>query len=156
MLSIKITLKSVAALKSLARQDPLEWPTVKLLLKRIKNEGVEKSYQGAILKNFTQEKSKEDALRDLTGLDEKMREHLAWSDTSLLRSLLAFLETQTWMKHSHSTSTDSLLSDDDDDAVEDCSLAEIKEAVENIATHFELPLEGRGVSIVALQDEIVE
>ena len=62
-------------------------------------------------------KSKQDALHDLTGLDGKTRERMAWSDTSLLRSLLVFLGSQTWMKHSHSTSADSLLSDDNDDAV---------------------------------------
>ena len=96
VLGIKNILKSSAALKSLARQDPLKWPTVELLLGRM-DEGGEKLYQSAVLKNFspeTQEMVKRDALRDLTRLDEKMRDHLKWSDTKLLRSLLVFLETQ--------------------------------------------------------------
>jgi len=87
VLGIKNILKSTAALKSLARQDPHERPTVKLLLGRIKDEGGEKLYQGAALKNFSpaiQETSKQEALLDLTGLDDKMREHLKWSDTKLL------------------------------------------------------------------------
>lgn len=91
-------------LKSLARQDPFEWHTVKLLLGRIKDEGGEKSYQGAVLKNFSdavQESLKQDALHDLTRLDEKMREQLKWSDIKLLRALLLFLETQSWAKRSY-------------------------------------------------------
>ena len=53
VLGIKNILKSTTALKSLAGQNPFEWPTVKLLLGRIKDEGGEKSYQGAVLKNFS-------------------------------------------------------------------------------------------------------
>jgi len=93
-LGIKNILKSTAALKSLARQDPCKWPTVKLLLRRIKDEGDEKLYQGAALKNFSpaiQETSKQEALLDLTGLNDKTRERLKWSDTKLLRSLLVDL-----------------------------------------------------------------
>ena len=156
VLGIKNILKSTAALKSLARQDPREWPTVKLLLGRIKDEGGEKLYQGAALKNFSpaiQEKAKQDALLDLTGLDENMRERLKWSDTKLLRSLLVFLETQTWAKRSHAPVTDS---DNEDDIDEDCSLAEVKESVEHIAAHFRLPLEAKEVSFVTLQDEVEE
>ena len=52
VLGIKNILKAVAALKSLSDLDSLEWPTVKLLLGRIKDEGGEKSYQGATLKYF--------------------------------------------------------------------------------------------------------
>jgi hypothetical protein len=91
-------------------------------------------------------------MEDLVGLNDKMRERLAWSDTKLLRSLLAFLETQTWMKRTTRTSSaDSLVMDD-----EDCSLAEVKEAVEHISTHFRLPLEAKGVSFLSLQDEVEE
>ena len=93
-------------------------------------------------------------MQDLTELDNKMRERLAWSDTKLLQSLLVFLETQTWMKRAQASSTDSLLMDDEGD--EDCSLAEVKEAVEHISSHFGLPLEVKGVSFVALQDEVEE
>ena len=61
-----------------------------LLLKRINNDGMDKLYQGSVLKDFKQsiqQKCAQDALNDLTALEEKMREHLAWSDTKLLRSL---------------------------------------------------------------------
>ena len=129
VLGIKNILKSTAALKSLAKQDPREWPTVKLLTGRIKDEGGEKLYQGAALKNYSpavQEKSKQDALLDLTGLDEKMRERLKWSYTKLLRSLLVFLETQTWAKRSRPLVADS---DSEDDIDEDSSLAEVQESV---------------------------
>ena len=157
VLGIKNILKSVTALKSLARQDALEWPTVKFLKGRIKEDSDEKTYQGATLKSYSQEsqdKAKEDALRDLALLDEKMRERLSWSDTTLLlRSLLVVLETQTWMKRTPASSADSLLRDDE---VEDCSLDEVKEAVEHISTHFRLPLEAKGVSFVSLQDKIEE
>ena len=56
------------------------------------------------------------------------------------------------MKRAHTLSADSLLMDDEGD--EDCSLAEVKEAVEHISTHFRLPLKVKGVSFVALQDEV--
>ena len=54
VLGIKNILKSSAALRSLARQDPLKWPTVELLLGRM-DEGGEKLYQSAVLKNFSPE-----------------------------------------------------------------------------------------------------
>ena len=158
VLGIKKILKSTTTLKSLARQDSFEWPTVKLLLGKIKDEGGEKSYQGAAIKNFspaTQKNLKEDALRDLTRLDENTRERLKWSDIKLLWSLLVFLEMQSWAKRSHATVTGSDNEDEVDDD-DDCSLAEIKESVEYIATHFRLPLEAKGVSLATLQDEIEE
>ena len=146
VLGIKNILKSITALKSLARQDPFEWPTVKLLLGRIKDEAGEKSYQGAALKNAstaTQENLKQDALHDLNRLDKKMRERLKWSDIKLLLSLLIFLETQSWAKRSRQCPTviDSDNEDEIDDDGDDCSLVEIKEYVEQIATHFRVPLE---------------
>ena len=154
VLGIKNILKSITTLKSLARQDPLEWPTVKLLLGRMKDEGGDKTYQGTVLKNFSpaaREKTKQDALTDLTGLNEKMKERLEWSDTKLLRCLLVFLDTQTWAKCSSAP-----LADRDDDLDEDSRLDEVKKSVEHIATHFRLPLEAKGVSLAALSDEIEE
>ena len=53
----------------------------------IKDEGSEKVYQVASLRNFTtvtQEKSKQDTLCDLTSLDENLRERVKWSDTKLM------------------------------------------------------------------------
>ena len=88
-------------------------------------------------------------------IDENMRERLKWSDIKLLRSLLIFLEMRSWAKRSRATVTDNDNEDEVDDD-DDCSLAEIKESVEYIATHFRLPLEVKGVSLATLQDEIKE
>ena len=49
VLGIKNILKSVTALKNLAKQDALERPTVKLLLGRIQEVDGEMSYQGATI-----------------------------------------------------------------------------------------------------------
>ena len=164
VLGIKNTLKSVTALKALAKKDPFEWPTVKLLLRKIEDEDGKKFYQGAELQKCSDAvnvKLKQDAVEDLNRLDEKMRERLTWSDTQLLRSLLVFLETQSWTKQiriASSTVTisleceDSNLSDGDDDK----SLSEVKESVDFIASHFRAPLEAKGVVIATLQDEIEE
>lgn len=76
VLGIKNILKSVTALKNLAKQDALEWPTVKLLLGRIQEVDGEMLYQGATVKNYTlecREKTKRDAVEDLVGLNDKMR-----------------------------------------------------------------------------------
>jgi len=164
VLGIKNTLKSITALKMLAKKDPFEWPTVKLVLRKIEDEGGKMLYQGAELRNFSdavQEKLKQDAKQDLTRLDEKMRERLTWSDTKLLRALVVFLETQSWTKQIHIASSattnsegeDVNLSDDDDD---DKSLSEVKESVDFLASHFRVPLEAKGVVIATLQDEVEE
>lgn len=153
VLGIKNMLKSVTALKSLARQDPFEWPTVKLLLGRVKDEAGEKTYQGAALKNYrdtAQEALKRDALGDLTRLDDKMRERLQWSDIKLLCALLVFLETQSWSKRSLEH-TDVAESDEDDSS--DSSLDEVKKSVDYLATLFRLPLEAKGIALATLQDE---
>ena len=34
------------------KQDPLQWPTVKLVFDRVKNEGGENVYQGVTLKKY--------------------------------------------------------------------------------------------------------
>ena len=120
----------------------------------MKDEGGDKTYQGTVLKNFSpaaREKTKQDALTDLTGLNEKMKERLEWSDTKLLRCLLVILDTQTWAKCSSAP-----LADRDDDLDEDSRLDEVKKSVEHIATHFRLPLGAKGVSLAALSDEIEE
>ena len=119
-----------------------------------------KSYQGAFLSigtsvTQTEERCKQDALADLDKLNVKVREHLEWSDSKLLHSLLVFLETQTWVKGSTDVSADSLL-DDDDTIPTDSSLTEVKNAVEHIATHFREPLEAKGLLAFSLPDEVEE
>lgn len=48
VLGIQHLLKSSKSLKKMAGQDPLDWPTVKLVRNRVKDEGDDKVYQGAI------------------------------------------------------------------------------------------------------------
>ena len=105
-------------------------------------------YQGSVLKDFKQsiqQKCAQDALNDLTALEEKMREHLAWSDTKLLRSLPVFLETQSWMNRSGEIVDPATVTE------KDCSLMKFKDAIEHISNHFRLPLEAKGVSMDQLR-----
>ena len=157
---IKHILKSSASLKSLAKQDPLLWPTVKMVLAKITDEDGEKSYQGAVLKRYSQsvvEDLKQNALDDLSRLDEKMRERLQWSDTSLLRCLVVFLDPQSWTKQSHFRHVSNSFDDDDEfDSEDDFSLVQVKESVDRIAEHFRLPLEAKGVLLASLLDEVEE
>ena len=46
--------------------------------------------------------------------------------------------------------------DSDDGTNEDSRLIEVKQSVKHIATHFRLPLEAKGVSLVTLQEGIEE
>lgn len=75
------------------------------------------SYQGAPLNCATEdveETCKNHALRDLDSLNEKMKDRLELSDSKLLRSLLVFLKTQTWVRRSNNmVSGDSILDDED-------------------------------------------
>ena len=52
VLGIKYILKTIKSLKALAGQDPLQWPTVKLVSSRIKDEDGSKQYQGALLQCY--------------------------------------------------------------------------------------------------------
>ena len=107
----------------------------------------EKTYQGTTLNGYnstTLEYCKKEALADLGRLHEKMRERLEWSDVQLLRALLVFLETQSWMKRSS----------EEGDSDPDPSLTEIKNALEYIVSLFRDPLEARGANVSVLQDEI--
>ncbi len=74
---------------------------------------------------------KTEALADLTRLEENLCSRLEWSDLSLLRSLLVFVVTQSWMKRS---------SQEQDD---DVSMLELKKALEHIFKAFKCPLESQ-------------
>ena len=159
VLGIKNTLKSLTELKNLEKKNPFEWPTVKLLLRKMENEGEKKLFQGAELQNFNdsvQLKLKQDTQHDLTELNAKMKEHLMWSDVKLLRALLVFLETQSWVKQLHNTSPTMVTSDSEDDNLklsdndDDQVLSEVKESVDYLASHFRIPLEAKGVVIASL------
>ena len=84
----------------MVQQDPLQWPTVKLLMSRISDdENQQKLYQGSVLHQYTSNmlsRCSSLVVSDLKKLDTKIRDRLAWSDTELLRSILAFLDTRSW------------------------------------------------------------
>ena len=155
VLGIKHILKTIKSLKALASQDPLQWPTVKLVCSRIKDEDGSKQYQGALLHCYntrTLECCKEQALADLKQLDLKMRDRLKWSDVKLLRSILLFIDTQGWQVKSSSTNTGM----SDSDGGEEDNLDGIKSALESITSAFRAPLEAKEVNLSSLHDEIEE
>ena len=82
----------------MAAQDPLLLPTVKLVRDRVKDEGEDKVYQGALLNNYTPETLKTcaaHALADIKQLEEKMRARLEWSDVKMLRAILVLIDTHS-------------------------------------------------------------
>ena len=84
-----------------------------------------------------------------------MQERLEWS-VQLLRSLLAFLETQNRAVRSTVHGTDTDVNEMDDLTDVDSSLVEVKRAAEHIITHFRVPLESKGVILATIQDEVEE
>ena len=96
---IKQVLKAVSTLQSLAKNEPQLWPTAKLLLERISEEGDQKVYLGSTLTHFSDSilsLCNNQALADLQKLDDKIKEWLTWSDVGLLRSILVLLDTCSW------------------------------------------------------------
>ena len=89
-------------------------------------------------------------------LNAKIQERLEWSDVHLLRSLLAFLETQNLAVRSTLHGTNSSQCETDDLSDDDSTLVEVKNAKEHIITHFRIPLESKGVILATIQDEIEE
>ena len=129
-------------------QGPLLWPTVKLVRDRVKNEGEDKVYQGAVLNNYTPETLKTcaaHALADIKWLEEKMRARLEWSDVKMLRAILVLLDTQSWQSSPEGEHSNTDEEEDD--------LTEIREAVEYITLHFR---EAKCVDLANVQDELEE
>ena len=149
-------LKSSAFLKNVAKTEPTEWPTVKLVQSRIRSEGEDKVYRGACLSNYDTTCQKQSIQHALSDLQTKIQECLEWSDVHLLRSLLAYLETQNWAVRSTVHGTNSSQSETDDLSDDDSSLVEVKNAAEHIITHFRIPIESKGVILATIQDEIEE
>ena len=143
--SIENTLKSVKYLQSLIQKDPKEWNQIQLLKKRIKQVEGKQEYQGYPIVNFdtTVDKCKAHVLADLERLEKEIKQRLEWTDTGLLRALLAFLETQNWQEK-----------DTGNDSVED--MVDIRAAVQCLVSTFRTPLESRGVCIATIQDELEE
>ena len=82
--SIKNTLKSVKALKSLSELAPVEWPTVKLVKRRLKDITGDQEYQGVALQNFdtTLEQCKKHVMADICRLEQKIKERLEYGQIS--------------------------------------------------------------------------
>ena len=146
--SIENTLKSVKALKSLSELDPIKWSTVKLVKSRLKDVGDQKEYQGVALQNFdsTLEQCKKHVKDDIHRLEQRIKERLEWSDIKLMRSILVFLETQSWQKSFSEDSSGTMLDLDD--------FAEVRAAVEYIISIFRIPLEAKGMCAASIQDEV--
>ena len=148
---IQHLLKSSTSLKKMGRQDPLDWPTVKLVCNRVKEEGEDKVYQGALLNEYcpaTLKTCAAQALADVKWLEEKMRVRLEWSEVKMLRAILVLLDTHSWRPSPRSEQSDTDEEEND--------LAEIREAVEYITSHFREPLEAKGVTLANIQDEVEE
>ena len=102
------------------------------------------SYQGldVALTNCSHEKFQyylNEAIKDLKRLDDKLKEWLEWSDLTMLRSILVFLDTQSWFG--------SLDKEKD-------GFTEIIEAVEYIIACFREPLEAKGGDMSSIFDEV--
>ncbi len=148
VLGLQLILKSKKSLKSLAELDPLQWPTVKLVLGRLDDDN---AYQGSTLQCYNDamlQSCKDQALADLKRLDKTMRDRLAWTDVKILRSILVFLDTQSWCCPVTNTSNNSE-SEDEGDVV----MAEVLSAVEYITSTFRDPLEAKGIDLLSLRDE---
>ena len=128
---IKHIQKARSTLKKLTHQDPVEWPVTKEVLSRLKNDNGGKVYHGSELHRFivtTAKSCADQALSNLIYLDSKMRAHLEWSDVNLMRSILLFLDTQSWQDNfEEATGSESRLS-------------EIKSALVTSLKFFVLPL----------------
>jgi hypothetical protein len=105
-----------------------------------------KEYQGIILQNFegSLEQCKTHVLADLQMLEDCIKQRLEWSDITLLRSILVFIDTQNWQQKS----SNGIENDE--------SLASVKAAVEHIISIFRFPLEAKGLCVAVCQDEIQE
>ena len=96
---IKAVLEASKSLQGMSKQDPIEWPTVKLVCSRVKDEENEKVYQGAVVRGYSAvvlEECADVAKRDMQQLASEIKARLEWSDMKLLRSAVAFLDTQGW------------------------------------------------------------
>jgi hypothetical protein len=142
-------LKASSSLQLLMNDTPKQWPTVQLVLSRVKSEGTDSVYQGAVLSHYDDgmfSHCSDTVLGDLQNLSDAIKHRLEWSDTKLLRSILIFLDTRSWDTPIH-TMSEEKGSDDK---------AEIRGAVEYIVDKFREPLEAKNACICSLQDEIDE
>lgn len=168
VMALQHILRLVKHLKALAKSPPEEWPTAKLVLSKITSkEEANRSnseYQGTILKSFnpsTLHSCQDQALHDLLQLDQMMRSRLEWSDIKMLRSILVFIDTQSWLNKGNEDMGSSLIDLSNSDAEgelepDDSTMASIYDTVDYITTSFKEPLEKQGVGLLTLRDEIEE
>ena len=105
-------------------KDILQLPTVILVSSRVKEEDGSKIYQGATLNSYSSSSVKvcaEQVREDSRKLESKMKKRLEWSDTTILRAVLVFLGTQSWVCAAGSSEDD---------------LTEMKSAVELLSPSF--------------------
>ena len=147
VLGIQHLLKSTKSLKKMAEQDPLLWPTVKLVCSRVKEEGESKVYQGAVLSYNPQGMRRPSTSCSQTaGREDARTARMVGCENAEGNSVL--LDTQSWRSSPRSQHSDTDEEEDD--------LAEIREAVEYITSHFREPLEAKGVTLANFQDEVEE
>ena len=107
---INSILKCMNKLSALSKQEPQQWPTVKIVISKVNDEGTQKTYQRCVLNQYT-ESSRQQCLAyakaDLQRLQNKIGERLEWSDMKLLRSILVFLDTRRWAINSKFSEHDS-------------------------------------------------
>ena len=101
--------------------------------------------------NEAVERCSRDVMADLRRLDGKIKACLEWSDTDLLRVVVAFLSTHNWLMREDTQDSDEEGIVDPDEVGSD-----MREAVEYIITAFHAPLEARGFSAEAILDELEE
>ena len=141
---IKNILKSHTSLKKLTTQDVMEWSVTNLVLSKLS--GNVKVYQGFELKSFRDaiiRTCSDQTLAELKSLDDHMHSRLEWSDVELLRSILLFLDTQSWQ-----------LQEIESDENSDGRMSEIKGALVKISDMFQALLETRGINITASLNEV--
>ena len=110
-------------------------------MEKIDSEGSDICYQGAEVKKYTPatlESCKKQAFGDLKRLNKTIQQRLEWSDVRLLRTLIAFLDTQSCIKRQSTVG---------DNGEEDTSLEQVNGAIELLSSHFRNPLEATGIDI---------
>jgi len=145
-------LKSHTSLKKLTTQNPAEWPVTKVVLSKLSDENGGKVYQGAelhVFRDSTIKTCQDQVLADLKSLDKRMHTRLEWSGVDFLRSVLLFLNTQSWQsKEPEPEELENSASGIDD------RLIEVKAAFVSITDIFRAPLQAKGVDLTAILDEI--
>ena len=144
-ISIENTLKSVKSLQALIQKDPKQWVQIELLKNNIKEVEGKQEYLGFPVADIdaTVDQCKVHVLADFKRLESEIKHRFEWTDTSLLRALLVFLETQNWQEKESGSNGEE-------------HMADIRAAMQSLVSTFRIPLESRGVCLSTIQDDIEE